>query len=87
MINIYAALADEYSEIVMRRFGGQQFSTFKNTLADLAVAKLAPITVEMSRLMADTAELDRILKAGAEKAQAIAAPIVADVKRIVGFVN
>jgi tryptophanyl-tRNA synthetase len=87
LINIYAALADEDSEIVMRRFGGQQFSTFKNTLADLAVAKLAPITVEMSRLMADTAELDRILKAGAEKAQAIAAPIVADVKRIVGFVN
>jgi len=41
----------------------------------------------MSRLMADTAELDRILKAGAEKAQAIASPIVADVKRIVGFVN
>jgi len=87
LLNIYAALADEDTEIAMRRFAGQQFSSFKNTLADLAVARLAPITAEMNRLMADTAELDRILKAGAEKAQAIAAPVVADVKKIVGFVG
>ena len=38
----------------MREFAGQQFSGFKNALADLAVAKLAPIADEMRRLMADT---------------------------------
>ena len=87
LINIYAALADEDSDAVMHRYAGQQFSDFKSALADLAVAKLAPITAEMSRLVADTAELDRILKAGAEKAQAIAEPILADVKKIVGFAS
>ncbi|MEI9887429.1 MAG: tryptophan--tRNA ligase [Rhizomicrobium sp.] len=86
LLNIYAALADEPVAAVRERFAGQQFSTFKGTLADLAVAKLAPITGEMRRLMADTAEIDRILKDGAEKAAAIAEPIVHEVKKIVGFV-
>ena len=87
LLNIYAALSDEATKDVMEKFAGQQFSTFKNTLADLAVSKLEPITREMRRLMADTAEIDKILKDGAEKVQAIAEPIVQDVKRIVGFVG
>ena len=70
---------------VMARFAGQQFSTFKGTLADLAVSKLSPITAEMRRLMADPAEIDRLLAEGAEKAAAIADPIVHEVKKIVGF--
>jgi tryptophanyl-tRNA synthetase len=41
----------------------------------------------MRRLMADPAEIDRILGAGAEKAREIAAPILAETKRIVGFVS
>ena len=45
-------------------------------LADLAVAKLEPITLEMNRLMKDPAEIDRILGAGADRADAIARPIV-----------
>jgi tryptophanyl-tRNA synthetase len=85
LINIYAALSDEPLKTVRDRFAGQQFSTFKGTLADLAVAKLGPITNEMRRLMAEPAEIDKILKTGAEKAAAIAEPIVHDVKRIVGF--
>ncbi|HEY0300479.1 MAG TPA: hypothetical protein VGC36_04060, partial [Rhizomicrobium sp.] len=87
LLNIYAALSDEPVAAVRERFAGQQFSTFKGTLADLAVAKLAPITNEMRRLMADPAEIDRILADGAGKAAALAGPIVADVKRIVGFVG
>jgi len=85
LLNIYAALADEPVKEVMARFAGQQFSTFKGTLADLAVSKLSPITTEMRRLMADPAEIDRLLADGAEKAAAIANPIVHEVKKIVGF--
>src|ERR1700743_1050327 len=61
LLNIYAALADEDVKAVMARFAGQQFSSFKNELAELAVAKLAPITQKMRRLMDDEAEIDRIL--------------------------
>ena len=86
LINIYAALADEETESVIRRFAGQQFSGFKSELAELAVAKLTPIAAEMRRLLADPAEIDRLLKDGAEKARTIAQPIMAEVKRVVGFV-
>ncbi len=68
-------------------FAGQQFSAFKSALADLAVSKLQPINDEMRRLMADPAEIDRILKSGADRARAIAAPILAEVKAKVGFVG
>ncbi|HTW36040.1 MAG TPA: tryptophan--tRNA ligase [Rhizomicrobium sp.] len=87
LINIYAALADEPREKTIARFAGQTFSVFKNELAELSVAKLTPIAGEMRRLMADKAEIDRILKAGAEKASAMAAPIMREVKQLVGFVG
>ncbi|HEY0105646.1 MAG TPA: tryptophan--tRNA ligase [Rhizomicrobium sp.] len=85
LINIYAALAEEDAGAVMARFAGQQFSGFKSALADLAVAKMGPITDDIRRLMADKGEIDAILKAGAQKAGAIAEPIVQEVKKIVGF--
>ncbi|MBI1328407.1 MAG: tryptophan--tRNA ligase [Alphaproteobacteria bacterium] len=87
LINIYAALADEGVDAVIAQFAGQQFSNFKNALADLAVTKLRPINDKMRRLLADQAEIDRILKSGSERARAIAAPIVAEVRRKVGFVG
>ncbi len=53
LVNIYAALAGHTPEQVIRDFAGAQFGTFKPALADLAVAKLEPITTEMNRLMQD----------------------------------
>jgi tryptophanyl-tRNA synthetase len=86
LINIYAALSDSTQGVVMAEFGGKQFSDFKNALADLTVAKVAPIADEMRRLLGDTAEIDRILRDGAVNARAIAEPIMDEVKRVVGFV-
>jgi tryptophanyl-tRNA synthetase len=87
LFNIYAALSDQPRAAVVAQFAGRQFSEFKNALADLTVAQLTPLADETKRLLADPAEIDRILKIGAEKARAIAAPIVAEVKRLVGFVG
>src|SRR5499427_3371885 len=87
LVGIYAALADTSKAAVLAKFGGGQFSTFKAALSELAVARLAPVNAEMNRLLADPAEIDRILAAGARKAQAIAAPIVTCAKDIVGFLR
>src|ERR1700726_1249047 len=87
LVNIFAALADESRDATIARFAGQQFSSFKNELAELAVAKLTPIAAEMRRLLSDPAEIDGLLRRGAEKAHALAAPVLADVKRVVGFVS
>ncbi len=87
LVNIYAALADMTPEAVLAEHGGQGFGTFKPALADLAVAKLSPLNAEMRRLMQDVAEIDRVLGDGAERADAIAAPIVAQTREIVGMVS
>jgi tryptophanyl-tRNA synthetase len=87
LLNIYAALSDQDRDAVIIQFAGQNFSTFKTALADLTVAKLGPITAEMRRLLADPAEIDRVLKAGAHKARAIATPIMDEVKKTVGFIT
>lgn len=85
LIGIYAALSDQSKEAVMTEFGGQQFSTLKGALSDLAVSKLSPITTRMNELMAETAEIDQILKAGAEKANELAAPTLEDTMKMMGF--
>jgi tryptophanyl-tRNA synthetase len=85
LVGIYAALSGLTPEQVLAEFAGQGFGAFKPRLADLAVEKLGPIGAEMRRLLADPAEIDRILAAGAERARAAAAPTVAEVRRLVGL--
>ena len=87
LVNIFAGLADTTPEKVLADYAGAQFSAFKNALADLAVSRLTPIAGEMRRLLAHPGEIDTILKDGAERAAALAAPVMADVRRLVGFVG
>ncbi len=86
LTGIYAALAGVTSDKVLAQYGGGPFSAFKNALADLAVARLGPIGDDTKRLQADPAYVERVLKDGAERARAIAAPIVRETRKIVGFV-
>ena len=58
LVGLYAALADITKADVLAEHGGAQFSAFKPALADLAVAKLAPIAGEMRRLLADPGHID-----------------------------
>jgi tryptophanyl-tRNA synthetase len=87
LVDIYAALSDTTSEAVIAEYSGAGWGKFKPALADLAVEKLAPISSEMTRLMTETAELDRILARGAERARDIADPILKQAYDIVGFVR
>jgi tryptophanyl-tRNA synthetase len=87
LVGIYAALADKTKAEVLTEFGGGQFSTFKTALADLSVAKLAPIAAEMKRLTADPAHIDAVLADGADRAGAIAAETMNAVKDILGFIR
>ncbi len=87
LVDIYAALSDVTSEAVITEYAGAGWGRFKPALADLAVAKLAPISEEMTRLMDDPAEIDRILADGAVRARAIAAPILAQTYDIVGLLR
>ena len=70
-----------------REFAGKQFSEFKAALTELAVAKLGPVGAEMQRLMKDPGHVDAVLRNGAERARALAEPILAEVYRTVGFLK
>ena len=87
LVDIFAALSDSTPEAVLAEHAGAGWGRFKPMLADLAVARLAPISAEMARLMADPAEIDRILARGAMRAREIAVPILARTYDIVGLVR
>ena len=87
LVNIYAALSDVTVEVALSDLGGKNFATFKRILSDLAVAQLSGISAEMTRLMKEQGELDKILRQGADRAKAIASPILKETYDIVGMVR
>jgi tryptophanyl-tRNA synthetase len=87
LIGIYAALVELSREAALARFAGQNFSTFKEALSEVAVSVLGRIGGEMSRLMADAGHIDKILRRGAERAEAIALPVLREVKDITGLLR
>src|SRR5271165_1556896 len=87
LVGIYAALAGKDHASVLREFGGAGFGRFKEALSALVVEALAPIAAETSRWLADPATVDAVLRNGADRAAAIADPIVAEAERLVGFLS
>jgi tryptophanyl-tRNA synthetase len=87
LAGIYAALADTSKDQVLAEFGGREFSVFKPALADLAVEKIAPITSEMQRLLADPSSVDAVLRDGADRARSIAEETMQEVRQIMGFLS
>ncbi len=85
LVTIYAALSGQSKDAVLQAFGGKEFSVFKPALVDLAVAHLAPITARMNDLLGDVSEIDNILRRGADKANEMAAPMVDETYKIMGF--
>ncbi|CTQ48959.1 tryptophan--tRNA ligase [Jannaschia donghaensis] len=87
LVNIYAALEGRSVDAVLTEKAGGQLGHFKQDLADLAVSKLGPVSMEMARLMRDPAEIDRILTRGSERAREISVPVLREVYDIVGMVR
>jgi tryptophanyl-tRNA synthetase len=87
LLGIYAALSDKPLKDVLAEFEGREFSFFKQALTDLAVATLGRIGGEMKRLMSEPQEIDAVLRDGAERARALAEPIMREVEDIVGFLR
>ena len=87
LVGIYAALAGLSREDALARFAGQNFSTFKDELSDLAVDVLGRIGGEMRRLLAEPGHIDGVLRRGAERAAAIALPVLREVQDITGLLR
>ena len=85
LVGIYAALSGQTKDAVIAEFGGKGFGTFKPALADLAVSVMQPVGDRMRAFLADPVEIDAILVKGADRARQVAAPVLAETKRAVGF--
>ena len=69
----------------IKEFSGNNFSDFKNKLAELVAEKISPISKEINKLLKETTLIDKILLEGSEKAQDIASKKVKEMKKIIGF--
>ena len=85
LLSIYSSLNDVALEKTINEFSGKNFSEFKESLIQVLVDKLEPISIEINKLMSDTEYLDKILDMGHEKANNIALNKIQKIKKIIGF--
>ena len=84
LIEILAAVRDTRTEEIEREFDGSGYGGFKQAVAEAVVAYLTPVRERYRELRADEQGLERTLARGAEKARAIAAETMVDVRRAMG---
>ncbi|NCP62477.1 MAG: tryptophan--tRNA ligase [Alphaproteobacteria bacterium] len=87
LVTVYAAFTDQTLEEALPSVAGKSFSEFKPLLADLLIDKLLPISKKTARYLDEKAELEKILKRGAEHASTLANQTLKQVKDVMGFVS
>lgn len=87
LMSIYSAMTGKSFEAIEAEFEGKGYGDFKLAVAESVIAELAPIQAEYSRLLADKAYLQEVMKKGAEKASRIAGRTLSKVYRKVGLVQ
>ena len=85
LINIYASFSNKSVKQILQQFSGKGFSQFKESLSDLIINDISPITREMKHLMKNKDEITKILIDGSSKAQEIAIEVLIDIKKIIGI--
>ena len=85
LLGIYASLTNTTLEKSIENFSGKNFSIFKESLSEILVNKIEPISIEIKKLLEDQKYLDQILLEGVEKANLIASKKIQKMKEIVGF--
>ena len=85
LIGIYSSITGLSLEKSIQNFSGENFSKFKENLAEVLVERLTPISLEIKKLLNEKNYLDQILSDGCKKAHQIASQRVKKIHEIVGF--
>jgi tryptophanyl-tRNA synthetase len=85
LIDVLAVARGIGPDAVEREFEGSGYGDFKKAVAEAVVELLAPVRERYAELRPDEAALEAVLAAGAEKASALAAPTLADVRERMGY--
>jgi tryptophanyl-tRNA synthetase len=84
LIEILAAVRGCDPEEIEREFSGTGYGAFKGAVAEAVVDYLTPVRERYATLRADEAQLETTFAVGADKAQAIAAETLAEVRARMG---
>ena len=85
LLTILGAFTGESTETLVEGFLGKGYGDLKKAVAEAVVGTFEPIRARALELLDDPAELDRILAANADRAEAIARPMMATVYDRIGF--
>lgn len=85
LMSIYSVMSGKDYAAIEAEFAGRGYGDFKTAVGQSVVDALAPIQSEYSRLLADRPYLERVLREGARRADALAAPILRTVYEKIGF--
>jgi tryptophanyl-tRNA synthetase len=86
LLGLYSALTDTPVTVLAERLAGAGYGTLKAELAEVLIESLRPIRERAEELLADEAELDRLLARGADRANELAERTLASVYDRLGFV-
>ena len=87
LLGIYSAISGKSIKETEAHFSGGGYGALKTELAELVIEHLRPIREKTEQLLTDTAELDRLLAIGADKANELAEKTLASVYDRIGFVK
>jgi tryptophanyl-tRNA synthetase len=87
LLTILSAFTDTPVETLEQQFAGRGYGDLKTEVADAVVSTFEPMRARALELLDDPGELDRILSANAERAEAIAEPMLAQVYERVGLLR
>jgi len=86
LLTIYSALSGSKVADIEKEFEGKGYGDFKGAVAEVVTNYLAPIRKQTLELLDDRSHLEKILKAGAQKAEVVADKTLADVYNKVGLI-
>jgi tryptophanyl-tRNA synthetase len=86
LLGIYSAVSGKPIKQLEADLAGKGYGDLKTEVAEAVLAVIEPIRDRANELLADTAELDRLLGLGADRANAQAEQTLADVYDKIGFI-
>jgi tryptophanyl-tRNA synthetase len=87
LIEIMSVATGDSMEAIEERFSGQGYGSFKDAVAEAVIAVIDPIRRRYDELRRDTAELQHLLRMGAETAAATAEPTLHKMYDAMGFIG
>ena len=86
LLGIHSAISGRSIDALVAHFDGKGYGDLKGEVAEVVLSAVEPIRDRANELLADPAELDRLLAKGAAKANELAEKTLATVYERVGFI-